>query len=213
MDTWVWIVVVAAIVVIAAILVWVAMSARRRAHLKERFGAEYDRTIAAADSRRQGEIDLRAREERRARLNLQPLSPAARDRYQARWAEMQTNFVDRPQVAVADADSLITQVMRDLGYPVDNFEANAWLISVDHANVVVKYREGHDIYTKTVEGTATTEDLRQAVLAYRALFEDLMRDDAAADQRADAPRADAPRFEAPRPDAPRVEAQRSERRF
>jgi len=70
--------------------------------------------------------------------------------------------------------------MRDLGYPVDDFESNAALISVDHANVVVKYRQGHDIYTKTVEGTATTEDLRQAVLAYRDLFDDLMRESAEA---------------------------------
>ena len=182
MDTWVWIVIVAAIVVIAAILVAMTLSSRRRTHLKQRFGAEYDRTIDAMNSRRQAEIDLRAREEQHALLNLQPLSPAARDRYQARWAEMQTTFIDRPQVAVADADSLITQVMRDMGYPIDNFESNAWLISVEHANVVSKYREGHDIYTKTVEGTATTEDLRQAVLAYRALFNELMADNAEATQ-------------------------------
>ena len=96
---------------------------------------------------------------------------------------MQSHFVDRPQVAVADADSMITQVMRDLGYPVDNFESNAWIISVDHANVVANYRQGHDIYTKTVEGTATTEDLRQAVLAYRALFDELMHENESADQR------------------------------
>jgi hypothetical protein len=182
MDTWVWIVIVAAIVVIAAILIAMTLASRRRAHLKQRFGAEYDRTVDAFDSRRQGEIDLRAREESHALLNLQPLSPAAHDRYQTRWAEMQTTFIDRPQVAVADADSLITQVMRDMGYPIDNFESNAWLISVEHANVVSKYREGHDIYTKTVEGTATTEDLRQAVLAYRALFEELMNDSAEAAQ-------------------------------
>ena len=185
MDTWVWIVVIVAIVVIAAILVAWQLSTRRRAHLKQRFGAEYDRTIEQADSRRQGEIDLRAREERHALLNLRPLSPQARERYQTRWAEMQNAFVDRPQVAVADADSLITQVMRDLGYPIDNFESNAWLISVEHANVVSKYREGHDIYTKTVEGTATTEDLRQAVLAYRALFEELMLDSTEAAERDD----------------------------
>jgi hypothetical protein len=178
MDTWVWIVIVAAIVVLAAIVTAMVLSSRRRTHLKQRFGAEYDRTIEASDSRRQGEIDLRAREERHASLNLQPLSPAARDRYQVRWAEMQKTFIDRPQVAVADADSLITQVMRDMGYPIENFESNAWLISVEHANVVSKYREGHDIYTKTVEGTATTEDLRQAVLAYRALFDELMADNA-----------------------------------
>jgi len=129
------------------------------------------------------ELDRYAGEQHHALLSLQPLAPAVRDRYQTRWDEMQSHFVDRPQVAVADADSMITQVMRDLGYPVDDFESNAWLISVEHANVVAKYREGHDIYTKTVEGRATTEDLRQAVLAYRALFEELMRDSVNAEQR------------------------------
>lgn len=182
MDTWLWIVVIA-VVVVAAIVLALALRARQRARLKDRFGPEYERTVQALDSRRQAEIDLRNREEHHSLLSLQPLAPAVRDRYQTRWDEMQSQFVDRPQVAVADADSMITQVMRDLGYPVDDFESNAWLISVEHANVVAKYREGHDIYTKTVEGTATTEDLRQAVLAYRALFEELMRDSVNAEQR------------------------------
>jgi hypothetical protein len=183
MDTWLWIVIIAVAVVAVAVVVTLAMGARRRAALKQRFGPEYDRTVEAAESRRRAEIDLREREQHHALLNLQPLAPAVRDRYQSRWADMQSHFVDRPQVAVADADSMITQVMRDLGYPVDDFESNAWLISVDHANVVANYRQGHDIYTKTVEGTATTEDLRQAVLAYRALFEELMHDNESADQR------------------------------
>jgi hypothetical protein len=182
MDTWLWIVVLA-VVVVAAIVIALALRSRQRTRLKDRFGPEYERTVEAMDSRRQAEIDLRNREQHHALLNLQPLAPAVRDRYQTRWDEMQAHFVDRPQVAVADADSMITQVMRDLGYPVDDFESNAWLISVEHANVVAKYREGHDIYTKTVEGTATTEDLRQAVLAYRALFEELMRNSVNAEQR------------------------------
>jgi len=181
MDTWMWIVVIA--VVVFAGLIALGLNRRRRSHLKDRFGPEYQRTVEAMDSRRQAEIDLRNREESHALLSLQPLAPAARERYQTRWAEMQSHFVDRPQVAVADADSMIAQVMRDLGYPVDDFESNAWLISVEHANVVAKYREGHDIYTMTVEGTATTEDLRQAILAYRALFEELMRDSVDAEQR------------------------------
>ena len=183
MDTWLWIVVIAVVVVVAAIVIALALRARQRSRLKDRFGPEYERTVEAMESRRQAEIDLRNREQHHALLSLQPLSRAVRDRYQNRWDEMQSHFVDRPQVAVADADSMITQVMRDLGYPVDDFESNAWLISVEHANVVAKYREGHDIYTKTVEGTATTEDLRQAVLAYRALFEELMRDSVNAEQR------------------------------
>lgn len=184
MDTWMWILVIAVAVVVALILIAMTMGARRRSHLKERFGPEYDRTVDALDSRRQAEIDLRTREQHHSLLNLQPLAPAARDRYQTRWTEMQAHFVDRPQVAVADADSMITQVMRDLGYPVDDFESNAWLVSVDHASVVSKYREGHDIYIRTVEGTATTEDLRQAVLAYRELFDELMQESANAEQRA-----------------------------
>ena len=184
MDTWMWVVVVAAAVVVAALVVSMAVRARRRAGLRQRFGPEYDRTMREAkDSRRRAEIDLRQREERHTLLDLHPLHPTARDRYQTRWDEMQSHFVDRPQVAVADADGMITQVIRDLGYPIDNFESNAWLISVEHASVVAKYREGHDIYTRTVEGTATTEDLRQAVLAYRTLFEELMRENADADQR------------------------------
>jgi len=183
MDTWIWILIVAVAVVVAASLVMMAFAARKRSRLKERFGPEYDRTVEAADSRRQAEIDLRDREQQHALLDLRPLTPEARDRYQARWAEMQSHFIDRPQVALADADSVISQVMRDLGYPVEDFESNAWLVSVEHANVVAKYREGHEMYTRTVEGTATTEDLRQGVLAYRALFEDLMRDSANAQQR------------------------------
>ena len=140
MDTWIWIVIIA-VVVAAAALVAMAVSARKRAGLQKRFGPEYDRTLDAAESRRRAEHDLRAREERHAELDLHPLTPAARERYQHQWAEMQSHFVDRPQVAVADADGLITQVMRDLGYPVDDFESNATLISVDLFPVEMKMDE------------------------------------------------------------------------
>ena len=176
MDTWIWVVLAAAAVLVIALVVAMMKRSRRRGELKARFGAEYDRTVDASGSRHMAELDLREREQRHSALNLQPLAPALRERYQYRWAEMQSHFVDRPQVALADADSMITQLMRDLGYPVDDFETNAILISVEHANVVTKYREGHDIYTRMVEGTASTEDLRQAVLSYRALFEELTAD-------------------------------------
>ena len=184
MDTWMWLLIIAIAVIVVVLVVARVTTGRRRAHLKDRFGPEYDRTVDALDSRRKAEIDLRTREEHHSLLDLQPLAPAARERYQTRWAEMQAHFVDRPQVAVADADSMIGQVMRELGYPVDDFESNAWLISVDHASVVSKYREGHDIYIRTVEGSATTEDLRQGVLAYRELFDELMRESVDAERRA-----------------------------
>ena len=175
MDTWIWIV-IAAVVVVAVVLVAAAAFARRRrrSHLKDRFGPEYDRTVDSADRRRQAERELRDREERHDRLELHPLTPAARARYEQRWASLQSDFVDRPQVAVADADSLIAVVMRDRGYPVDDYDSNRDLLSVEHGRVIDDYRKGHDLYLMTVEGRASTEDLRQAVLAYRSLFDELI---------------------------------------
>jgi hypothetical protein len=180
MDTWIWIV-IAAVVVIAAFL-FVAMraaSGRRRAHLRERFGPEYDRTVESADRRREAERELREREARHDDLELRPLAPATRERYEQQWASLQSEFVDHPQVAVAEADNLIANVMRDRGYPVDNFDSNAELLSVEHGQVIDEYRKGHNLYVKTVEGSASTEDLRQAVVSYRSLFEELIREDGA----------------------------------
>ncbi len=182
MDSWIWIVVVSGVFVFLAIVAIASWNAMRRNELKQRFGSEYDRTIDDADSRRHGEQALREREQRHASLDLHPLTRSARERYEQEWTELQARFVDRPQVAVADADGMIAGVMRDVGYPVDDFESNADVLSVEHADVVARYREGHGIYAKTVEGTATTEDLRQAVIAYRALFEELMRESADAER-------------------------------
>jgi hypothetical protein len=133
-----------------------------------------------------GGRELRDREARHDRLDLHPLAPAARDRYQEQWASLQSEFVDHPQVAVAEADSLVANVMRDRGYPVEKFDANADLLSVEHGQVVDDYRKGHALYVKTVEGSASTEDLRQAVVSYRSLFEELIREDGA-DQPAEPP--------------------------
>ena len=108
----------------------------------------------------------------------QPLSEEARARYEEQWNALQFRFVDRPQVALADADALLTEVMRDRGYPVEDFEAKSRLVSVDYPDAVANYRNGHDIFIKTVEGRATTEDLRQAVISYRALFDELVREGA-----------------------------------
>ena len=156
---------------------WLA-ARRRHRHLEGRFGPEYGRTVDSAESRRKAERELREREAEHAKLELKPLSDAARERYEEQWSSLQSGFVDRPQIAVADADSLLTEVMRERGYPVDDFDAKSRLVSVDHPDVVENYRKGHNIYVKTVEGTASTEDLRLAVISYRALFEDLVREGA-----------------------------------
>ena len=176
MDAWVWIVIAVVVVVIVAAVVASLVSSRRRRELQGRFGPEYDRTVESADSRRDAERELRDRAARHDELELRPLSDAERERYSSRWNDVQAGFVDRPTVAVADADDLVTQLMRDRGYPVDDFETRSDLVSVDHPDVVTNYRRGHEIYQRTVSGDASTEDLRVAVVSYRSLYEELMRD-------------------------------------
>jgi hypothetical protein len=178
MDTWIWIVIAAAVVIVLLVLVMAAMSRRRRHHLQGRFGPEYDRTLDEASNRRTAERDLRERESRRDELELRPLSEASRQRYQQQWADMQGGFVDRPQVAVSDADRLVTDLMRERGYPVDDFDTRSELVSVDHPQVVQNYRTAHSIAVRNIEGRTSTEDLRQAVISYRALFEEMISEDA-----------------------------------
>jgi hypothetical protein len=178
MDTWIWIVIAAAAVIVLLVLVMAAMSRRRRHHLQGRFGPEYDRTLDGASNRRTAERDLRERESRRDELELRPLSEASRQRYQQQWADMQGGFVDRPQVAVSDADRLVTDLMRERGYPVDDFDTRSELVSVDHPQVVQNYRTAHSIAARNIEGRTSTEDLRQAVISYRAIFEEMISEDA-----------------------------------
>ncbi|HEU5307637.1 MAG TPA: hypothetical protein VFW97_09935 [Acidimicrobiia bacterium] len=178
MDAWIWIVIAVVVVLVIIAVVAAAMSkSRRRHHLQERFGSEYDRTVEGADRRRDAERDLRDREQRHDELELRPLSDASRQRYTQQWQDMQTGFVDRPQVAVADADRLVTDLMRERGYPVDDFETRSDLVSVDHPDVVENYRTAHGIAVRTVDGRTSTEDLRQAVISYRALFEEMLVDE------------------------------------
>ena len=183
MGAWAWLViaVAAAIVVLAAVVFVSVRRNRRQRELREWFGPEYDRSVRSARSRRRAERELAGRTERRQKLEIRPLTQAARARYSARWSALQGQFVDRPQVAVVEADDLITQVMRDRGYPVDDFESQSELVSVDHPDVVQNYRDAHGVYTKTTTGEASTEDLRRAVISYRVLFEELIADDRGAD--------------------------------
>ena len=177
MTAWLWVlIIIVAIVAIVAGAMWFAQRYRRRRALRERFGTEYDRTVGSVKSRRKAEGELAGRAERREELDIRRLAQAARERYVAQWSELQSRFVDRPQVAVVEADDLVSQVMRDRGYPVDDFESQSQLVSVDHPDVVQSYRTAHGIYTKTTSGEASTEDLRRAVVAYRALFDKLVTD-------------------------------------
>jgi hypothetical protein len=204
MDTWVWIVIIAAVVLVVLGIAYVATTSRRRRGLQDRFGPEYDRTVDSADSRRAAESELRDREQRHDELDIRELSPAARDRYFEEWRMVQVRFVDAPGDAVREADSLVQQVMRDRGYPVDDFDTRADVVSVDHPHVVENYRAAHGVWAANERGEATTEDLRQSLVHYRSLFEELLGRGAGA---ADEPIS---RDEAPADTPADVEAEREE---
>ena len=175
METWVWIVVIVAVVVIAVIAFLAVQRQRRKSEqLRERFGPEYDRTVSETGKRRSAESELSEREQRRDELDIRPLSDEARERYAGSWRETQERFVDAPSEAVRDADRLVQQVMRERGYPVDNFEQRSADVSVDHPDVVQDYRAAHGISMANEHGEASTEDLREAMIHYRSLFERLL---------------------------------------
>lgn len=169
-----WIVV--AVVVIAVLVVGAVMWSRQRRseHLKDRFGREYDRTVEAKGGRAEAEAELAAREKRVEKLDIRPLAPEERREFVSRWEDVQARFVDDPPRAVAFADALLGDLMKTRGYPVSDFEQRAGDISVDHPIVVEHYHKAHEIAVRHERGDASTEDLRQAMIHYRALFDNLV---------------------------------------
>jgi hypothetical protein len=166
---WALIIVIVALLVVVGLLVY---RQRRSAQLREGFGPEYDRAVSEHGDQRAAEAELRERRERRSSYDIKPLGAAARDRYAERWRVTQANFVDQPASALAEADTLVGEVMRERGYPVEDFEQQAADVSVDHPDVVEHYRKAHAIHSGR---KASTEDMRQAMVHYRALFDDLLQ--------------------------------------
>lgn len=146
----------------------------RRQELRKRFGPEYDRVVSEQDSRVAAERELRERERRHAELTLRPLRPESRERYQHEWERVQAMFLDDPAAAVVAGDELLTRLVGERGYPTDDFDAQTSYLSVEHAQTLGRYRDAHDIYLRNVEGRASTEELRQALVHYRALFSELL---------------------------------------
>ena len=159
------------VVAIAAVAVWQAQKSRR---LKQQFGAEYDRTVGDAGSRRRAEAELAAREKRVRAMEIRPLSNVDRARFVDDWRRVQAEFVDDPKRAIVNADRLLGDVMATRGYPVSDFAQRSQDLSVDHPEVVEHYRLGHDIALAHERGEADTEDLRQAMVHFRELFEELV---------------------------------------
>jgi DNA-binding ferritin-like protein len=176
-PAWGWILIGIAVVCILAATAWYVLARQRSERLRSRFGPEYDRALGESTSKREAEAELRAREERRAQFDIRPLSPAARERYVEQWQAVQAQFVDDPENAVSSADGLIRNVMADRGYPVDDFDQRAADLSVDHPAVVENYREANRL-TRASNDADRTENLRQAMRHYRALFEELVDDSA-----------------------------------
>ena len=178
MDTWVWIVIAAAaaVVLVALLALWVS-SRRRRSHLQDRFGPEYDRTVADSKRRRDAERELAEREARREEMDVRPLSSAARDRYRAEWESLQARFVDDPNGSVRQADNLLVRALDEMGYELDDDpDRRAADVSVDHPGVVDRYRHGHAML-KATDGDDGTENLRKAMIDFRAVFEEVVEEE------------------------------------
>ncbi len=171
---WIWIALAAVAVLAVAGLIAGAVRRSRTARLREHFGTEYDRLASETRSRTKAEEALLARANEVKQLEIRPLTAAERDRYRSDWQKIETRFVDRPTTAVVEADELVCDVMRARGYPMADFEKHAEHLSVKHPRVVEHYRAGHAAIDAHGRGAASTEDLRQAMLHYRVLFEDLV---------------------------------------
>jgi hypothetical protein len=167
--------IVVAVIVVGAVVLGV-MTALRRRRLQQRFGPEYDRLVGERDSRREAEAELTERERRVQGLDIQPLTDVARASYAGRWTSIQEQFVDAPADAVSGAQFLVADVMTERGYPAEQHDQDQVLadLSVEHSDTLDRYRAAEEISGKAAAGTASIEDLRQAMVHYHALFADLI---------------------------------------
>ena len=168
------IVIIVVVVIVIGAVVFAGRPLLRRRRLQQRFGPEYDRLVDERDSKRQAEAELTEREHRVRDLNIQPLTDAAQARYAQQWESIQEQFVDAPADAVSGAQLLVAAVMTERGYPVEEDAQVLADLSVEHPGTLDRYRAAEEISHRATAGTASTEDLRQAMNHYRALFADLL---------------------------------------
>jgi hypothetical protein len=164
-------VLIVVVIAVGAILFW---QRRRSTALQQKFGPEYQRAVGQFGDQRKAEAELAAREKRVRKLEIRSLTPEEQAHFAEAWKKAQARFVDEPSQAAADADILVKELMQTRGYPMGDFEQRTADISVDHPNVVNNYRAAREIALRNNAGKATTEDIRQAMVHYRALFEELL---------------------------------------
>lgn len=174
MSTTAVVLIIIAVIVVVAIVAWQLFRRERTRKLRSRFGPEYDRTIEQYGEPAKAERDLETRERRMQKANIRSLLPAERETFSGRWQTLQARFVDDPEGTMRAADRLIVEIMTVRGYPMVDFDGRADDLSVDHPLVISHYRKAHDIAVKQEHGAATTEELRQAIVCYRELFDELL---------------------------------------
>ena len=171
------IVLVGGVILIIAVVVWLYARKRKSttADLRQKFGPEYERAVLTHGSERKAEAKLADREKRVEKLNIRDLDSVERERFSKRWEAVQSRFVDSPKGAVAEADDLVSSVMKARGYPLSDFDQRADDISVDHPRVMESYRSAHEIALRVGKDQASTEELRTAMIHYRSLFKELVQ--------------------------------------
>jgi hypothetical protein len=179
MDSTILIIAVVVIVVIMGVIMAPRFARRKQGQkLQNKFGPEYDRTVQTAGNEKKAQAELKDRQKHMDTLNIRPLSVSERERYQAEWTGIQARFVDQPGQATVEADHLIMEVMKVRAYPVSDFDQRAADISVNYPTLVSNYRAAREIAVKNEHHTANTEELRQALIYYRSLFDELLKDEA-----------------------------------
>jgi hypothetical protein len=172
-----WAIFIVALVIVAALFVGTGIRRHRTEQLRKTFGPEYNRTVVRAGDELAAESELRERQHRREELDVHPLDPAARESFVAEWEATQAEFADDPAAAIHDADDLLQRVLRDRGYPVEDVEDPAAIVSVDHPIVVERYRRAQAITTASSAGEPDIEALQVAMQDYRAVFGELVDED------------------------------------
>ncbi len=170
------VIVALAVILVVGLVAWAYLKRERSQNLRSRFGPEYDRVVRANPTPKEAELVLEERQKRFENLDIKPLDARERQRFADAWEHEQAAFVDQPRNAVRNADQLVIEVMRARGYPMGDFEQRSADVSVDHPIVVENYRVAHAIAVRDQDQRVSTEELREAMIHYRALFADLLHD-------------------------------------